>query len=114
MFEAILDRKLRNIGKELIHTDTSRICASQINHVTGEKVKKDLSVRTFEIEGIKVQRDLYSAFITGHTVYTSENSEKPDAVDYESCTTDFENYIILQNKELKRLQETGKLSWYIS
>ena len=114
MFEAILDRKLRYIGKELIHTDTSRISASQINHVTGEKVKKDLSVRTFEIEGIKVQRDLYSAFITGHTVYTSENSKKPDAVDYESCTTDFENYIILQNKELKRLQETGKLSWYIS
>ncbi|MCR5450741.1 MAG: hypothetical protein K6F23_15250 [Solobacterium sp.] len=114
MFEAILDRKLHYIGKELIHTDTSKICASQINHATGEKVKKDLSVRTFEIEGIMVQRDLYSAFITGHTAYSSKDSEKPDTVDYESCAADFEHYIVLQKKELKRLQETGKLSWYIS
>ena len=77
-------------------------------------MKKDLSVRTFEVEGIMVQRDLYSAFITGHTAYSSKDSEKPDTVDYESCAADFEHYIVLQKKELKRLQETGKLSWYIS
>ena len=114
MFERILDQKLHYIGKELIHTDTAKIRASQINHVTGEMIKKDLSVRTFEIDGNTVQRDLYSAFITGHTLYSSEDSMKPDTVDYESCANDFENFIILQNKELERLTSEKKLSWYIS
>ena len=114
MFERILDQKLHYIGKELIHTDTAKIRASQINHVTGEMIKKDLSVRSFEIDGNTVQRDLYSAFITGHTLYSSEDSMKPDTVDYESCANDFESFIFLQNKELERLTSEKKLSWYIS
>ena len=114
MFERILDQKLQYIGKELIHTDTAKIRASQINHVTGEMIKKDLSVRTFMIDGNTVQRDLYSAFITGHTLYSSEDSMKPDMIDYESCANDFENFIFLQNKELERLTSEKKLSWYIS
>ena len=114
MFERILDQKLHYIGKELIHTDTAKIRASQINHVTGETIKKDLSVRTFAINGNLVQRDLYSAFITGHTIYSSEDSDKPDMVDYESCAKDFNNYILLQNNELERLTSEKKLSWYIS
>ena len=79
-----------------------------------QKIKKDLSVRTFEIDGHKVQRDLYSAFITGHTIYSSEDSEFPDSVDFESCLSDFENYLFLQNKELERLSKETQLSWYIS
>ncbi|MBR2760197.1 MAG: hypothetical protein IKD66_03405 [Solobacterium sp.] len=114
MFERILDQKLQYIGKGLIHTDTAKIRASQINHVTGEMIKKDLSVRSFDIDGNTVQRDLYSAFITGHTLYSSEDSMKPDTVDYESCANDFENFIILQNKELERLTSEKKLSWYIN
>lgn len=114
MFERILDQKLHYIGKELIHTDTAKIRASQINHVTGEMIKKDLSVRSFEIDGNTVQRDLYSAFITGHTLYSSGDSMNPDTVDYESCANDFESFIFLQNKELERLTSEKKLSWYIS
>ena len=114
MFERILDQKLHYIGKELIRTDTAKICASQINHVTGEKIKKDLGVRTFMIDGNMVQRDLYSAFITGHTVYSSEDSLKPDKVDFESCLSDFEHYLFLQKKELERLSNETSLSWYIS
>ena len=101
-------------GKELIRTDTAKIRASQINHVNGEAIKKDLSVRKFEIDGNIVQRDLYSAFITGHTVYSSEDSLKPDMVDFESCANDFETFLILQDRELKSIANTANLSWYIS
>jgi purine-cytosine permease-like protein len=90
------------------------VMAIAMHHVTGEMIKKDLSVRSFEIDGNTVQPDLYSAFITGHTLYSSEDSMKPDTVDYESCANDFENYIFLQNKELERLTSEKKLSWYIS
>ena len=114
MFEQLLDQKLHYIGKELIHTDTAKIRASQINHVNGEAIKKDLSVRKFEIDGNIVQRDLYSAFITGHTVYSSEDSLKPDMVDFESCANDFETFLILQDRELKSIANTANLSWYIS
>ena len=114
MFEQLLDQKLHYIGKELIRTDTAKIRASQINHVNGEAIKKDLSVRKFEIDGNIVQRDLYSAFITGHTVYSSEDSLKPDMVDFESCANDFETFLILQDRELKSIANTVNLSWYIS
>ena len=114
MFEQLLDQKLHYIGKELIRTDTAKIRASQINHVNGEAIKKDLSVRKFEIDGNIVQRDLYSAFITGHTVYSSEDSLKPDMVDFESCANDFETFLILQDRELKSIANTANLSWYIS
>jgi len=73
-----------------------------------------IGVRLFEIDGNIVQRDLYSAFITGHTLYSSEGSLKPDTVDYEFCANDFENFINLQNKELERLTSEKKLSWYIN
>lgn len=111
-FESLLDQKLHYLGKNLIHTDTSKVCASQVNHATGELVKKDLSVRSFEIEGHRVQRDLYSAFITGHTVYSSETSEKPDIVNFEACANDFENFLLLQDIALKNIANSKILIWY--
>ena len=111
-FENLLDQKLHYLGKNLIHTDTSKVCASQVNHATGELVKKDLSVRSFEIEGHRVQRDLYSAFITGHTVYSSETSEKPDIVNFEACANDFENFLHLQDIALKSIANSKNLIWY--
>ncbi len=114
MFENILDRKLRYIGKRLIHTDTAKVCASQINHVTGERIKKDLTVRMFDIDGHPVQRDLYSAFITGHAICSSARTEQPDQIDYVSCEKDFMKYLALQKRELEQLRKTKQLSWYIS
>lgn len=47
--------------------DTFATKASQYNHTTGEYSKKQLSDRWNDIEGLRIQRDLYSAFLIGNT-----------------------------------------------
>lgn len=60
LFLSILSRKLEEPIKK-VNTRTFR--ASQYNHVTNDYVKKKLSMRYVIINGRKIQRDLYSAFL---------------------------------------------------
>ncbi|WP_197035253.1 transposase, partial [Oceanivirga salmonicida] len=59
----ILDNKLKNINKELIRIDTIKVKASQYNHETNEYTKVSLNTRWKTIGDIKVQRDMYSAYL---------------------------------------------------
>lgn len=59
----ILDRKLRYWNRELIKIDTYSARASQFNHLDGTYKKKKLSERWNSFNGIRVQRDMYSAFL---------------------------------------------------
>ncbi len=68
-FVALLGRKARETGGGLIEISTRKTCLSQIDHTTGEYVKKPLSQRIHHFgDGITapVQRDLYSAFLARH------------------------------------------------
>ncbi|MDG5790197.1 transposase, partial [Evansella sp. AB-P1] len=59
----ILDNKLKYAGNELKKIDTFHVKASQFNHFNGEYLKKKVSERWNDFNGMKVQRDLYSAFL---------------------------------------------------
>lgn len=97
MFISILRRKLSYFGKELIKINTREAKASQFNHVTKEYHKKMLSERWNLIEGKKIQRDMYSAFL----IMNINNDLK--TFNLEKCNNRYENFIILHDKEVKRL-----------
>lgn len=59
----VLSRKLGYIGKDIYFVNTAEYKASQYNHVDDLYVKNDLNVRSKLIGGVRVQRDLYSAFL---------------------------------------------------
>ena len=54
---------IKYFGKKLNQVNTQTFKASQYNHFTDEYIKKELSNRWNNFDGIKVQRDLYSAFL---------------------------------------------------
>lgn len=91
--------------------NTSKVKASQFNHVTGEYNKKDLNERWNEnILGERIQRDLYSAFLIGNTVDTL------DAVDVDLCNRGWQNFVALHHQEVARLGQhrNKQMRWYVA
>ncbi|MBE3102578.1 MAG: transposase [Firmicutes bacterium] len=93
----ILDNKLKYFGRELIKVNTREVKASQYNHLNGQYNKKKLSQRWNDLDGIKVQRDLYSAYLIQHV------NDDLCSIDQEGCSRDFAKYLVLHDKEIKRL-----------
>ena len=104
MFLAILNRKLSYFRKSLIEIDTFSARASQFNHIDESYQKKKLSERWNVINGMKVQRDMYSAFLIMNI--------NPDLKTFnlEKCNKRFENFLHLHNQEVKRLLGNRNLS----
>jgi len=104
MFLAILKRKLSYFGISLIEIDTFLARASQFNHTDESYQKKKLSERWNIINGIKVQRDMYSAFLIMNI--------NPDLKTFnlEKCNKRFETFLHLHNQEIKRLRGNRNLS----
>ena len=96
----IIDRKLGYYGKELIKINTFEAKASQFNHFNGIYTKKSLSQRWNDFDGIKIQRDMYSAFLIMNI------ADDLKSFDMNKCNERFENFYQLHNLEVKRL--TGK------
>jgi len=63
MFMSSLKRKAENAGGRFNDFPTQRTKLSQVCHICGNTVKKPLSQRWHTCCGIKMQRDLYSAFL---------------------------------------------------
>ena len=105
MFLTILDNKLKWHGKNLLKIDTFKIKASQYNHIKDEYIKKDLSERwnVFNInnEEIKIQRDLYSAFII---MCTEDNLKETNR---KLCNKEFKNFKKLHNIEIIRIKNSN-------
>ena len=97
MLLGIIDRKLSYYGKRLIKIDTWSAKASQFNHFDGTYNKKKLSQRWNDFNGIRVQRDLYSAFLIMNT------AEDLKSFDINKCNERFENFYKLHNSEVERL-----------
>lgn len=104
MLLTIIDRKLSYYGKRLIKIDTWSAKASQFNHFDGTYNKKKLSQRWNDFNGIKVQRDLYSAFLIMNVV------DDLKSFDINKCNERFESFYQLHNLEVERLSGHRNLS----
>lgn len=104
MLLTIIDRKLKYYDRQLIKIDTYSVKASQYNHFDETYTKKKLSERWNNFNGIKIQRDMYSAFLimNVNTDLKTINKEK--------CDETFENFLMLHNKEVERLTGNKNLS----
>lgn len=101
LFVTVLEKALQKHGGALIHINTWKAKASQYDHMTGRYTKKKLSQRWHYLpNGIKIQRDLYSAFLIRHT------NDDLKSFDQKQCKADFETFLKLHDKEIHRL--TGK------
>ena len=100
MLLSIIDRKLEYYGEKLIKINTFETKASQFNHFDGTYKKKSLSQRWNDFNGIKIQRDMYSAFLIMNI------SDDLKSFDIDKCNERFENFYRLHNLEVARL--TGK------
>ena len=97
MLLSTIDRKLSYYGKHLIKIDTWDTKASQFNHFNGTYNKKKLSQRWNDFNGIRVQRDMYSAFLIMNT------AEDLKSFNINKCNERFENFYRLHNLEVERL-----------
>lgn len=104
MLLEIIDRKLSYYGKYLIKIDTWSAKASQFNHFNGTYNKKKLSQRWNDFNGVKVQRDLYSAFLIMNT------ADDLKSFDMNKCNERFDNFYRLHNLEVDRLTGYKNLS----
>ena len=100
MLLKILDRKLGYYGEKLIEINTSEAKASQFNHFDRTYTKKTLSQRWNDFHGIRIQRDLYSAFLIMNISDDLKN------FNIDKCNERFENFYRLHNIEVDRF--TGK------
>lgn len=104
MLLTIIDRKLRYYGEKLIEINTSEARASQFNHFGGTYKKKSLSQRWNDFDGLKIQRDMYSAFL----IMNINDNLKSFNID--KCNERFENFYRLHNLEVERLKGKKNLS----
>ena len=78
--------------------------ASQFNHFDKTYTKKTLSQRWNDFNGIKIQRDLYSAFLIMNI------NDDLKSFDIDKCNERFENFYRLHNLEVDRLKGHKNLS----
>ncbi|MDY6141265.1 MAG: transposase, partial [Bacilli bacterium] len=97
MLLTIIDRKLGYYGEKLIEINTFDAKASQFNHFDGTYTKKPLSQRWNDFNGIKIQRDIYSAFLIMNI------NDDLKSFDIDKCNDRFENFHRLHDLEVERL-----------
>lgn len=99
MFLMILDNKLKYRNSELLKINTYKVKASQYNHFTDEYTKKSLSDRWNYFDTIKIQRDLYSAFLIMNV-----DDIKLEKVNRDLCIKRFDNFKELHDVEINRIK----------
>ena len=104
MLLTIIDRKLRCHDRVLNKIDTYSVKASQYNHIDEQYNKKKLSERWNYFGDIKVQRDMYSAFL----IMNVDNDLK--GINQQKCNERFKNFLELHNIEVERLTGYKNLS----
>lgn len=104
MLLTIINRKLKYFGEKLIEINTFEAKASQFNHFKETYTKKSLSQRWNDFDGIKIQRDMYSAFL----IMNINNDLKSFNID--KCNKRFDNFYRLHNLEVERLKGCKNLS----
>lgn len=96
---AKVKQRLAYHGGTMIEIDTCKMKASQYNHMTGEYMSSDLNKRWKELApAVKVQRDLYSAFL----LFNAKNKEQ---IDDELCAQTFDNFYDSHNRLIETLRK---------
>ncbi len=103
LFLSILNQKLQYENRTLHFIDTMRVKASQYDHQNDEYNKKTLSQRWHKIDGRKVQRDLYSAFLI---MNVRDNLKE---IDRQKCLERWSHFICLHDKEIECLKSANQL-----
>lgn len=96
--DAQLLKKAEEYGVNVIKVDMLKYRASQYNHHTDEYIKPSLSDRFKIINGHKVQRDLYSAFLLC-------NYKDEETIDRYKCIDEFDNFIKQQGELIKEVKD---------
>ena len=104
MFLSILEKKLEARGAKLTKIDTKACRASQYNHFVDKYKKKKLSQRWNDFNGIKVQRDLYSAFLIMNV------NKDLKSFDKKKCDERFAAFKVAHDAEIERLRHKKNLS----
>jgi hypothetical protein len=100
-FIAILSRKARLYGGDVITVKTKDFKASQYNHITGSYEKIPLNQRFKEVGSKKVQRDLYSAFLIKNA---NSNLTSPDR---DKCMYEFDDFVKMQDDLIADMKRNG-------
>ena len=100
-FSAILERKAKALGGFLKKVNTKSFKASQYRHDTDTYERLPLSQRSKIINGHKVQRDLYSAFLIRNTNIDLKS------VNRTRCETQFSNFATMSTNYISKLKNTG-------
>ena len=101
LMQADLKTKATQYGIPYYEIDIHQYRASQLHHDTGEYIKPALNERFKTIEGHRVQRDLYSAFLICHT------DDTLTAPDFETCYLDFPHFVKLQDTLILNMKKCG-------
>ena len=101
LMQADLKSKATQYGIPYYEIDIHQYRASQLHHDAGEYIKPALDERFKTIEGHRVQRDLYSAFLICHTDDTLA------APDFETCYLDFPHFVKLQDTLILNMKKCG-------
>jgi hypothetical protein len=104
MFLDILNRKLSYFDKEVIKINTVKARASQFNHIEQTYKKKKLSQRWNNLNGFKVQRDLYSSFLIMNI------NEDLESFNETKNNNTFESFLKMHDLEVERLLGQKNLS----
>lgn len=98
MLLSIIDHKLQYFNKNLVKINTQKARASQFNHKEDSYKKKKLSQRWNNFNGVKVQRDMYSAFLIMNI--------NPDLETFnmQKCNDRFDNFLKLHDMEVCNLK----------
>ncbi len=98
MLMGILNQKLLSRGMDGIIKVSTKVRASQFNHITGEYQKKPLGQRWNTMpDGKRIQRDIYSAFLLQHM------NEKRDGFDVDTLNRDYVAFLINHDKMIEEL-----------
>lgn len=98
-FVSILETKVIRSGGRFQKIKTWEAKASQYNHLDHTYNKKKLSQRWNKMpDGRRIQRDMYSAFLIQNA------NETLDGFDKALCDANYNNFVILHDKEIQRLK----------
>ena len=104
MLLSCLERKLKYHGLKLNKVNTIKVKASQYNHFDDTYTKKTLNKRWNDFGGIKVQRDLYSAFLLMNMV----NDQHLDKINRDLCFKTFELFLKNHDELINNLKKESQ------
>ena len=100
-FISELKRKCELYHIDFKEVERNKYKASQFNHVNRKYEKTELRQRSKIINGVQVQRDLYSAYLIKNT---NDSLESPNL---RKCVSGFKKFVKIQNERIEYMKSAG-------